>query len=175
MGAFMARVLLVVCLLLVSQAGFAGEISTLPDSLRTSTTAFAEAMNGRDFARVAEMSHPAVIEAFGGKAAVAAEIRSALQGLNFSDMRFELSGASCAKIAGTKACVVPYSSILTLDGSLYDFESFYIASSSDEGRTWSFADGAGTEEEGTLETLFPGYKGDLVLPSKKLPRLKAVP
>lgn len=139
---------------------------------------FASYINNADYMNVASMMEPKFVNAIGGQSSAAKLVENIFTSEplanSFLGMEFKKPD-SIKTINGTLAAVVSYDSRLTKDGSLFTHESFYIATSPDEGENWYFSDGAGiykdngAHKDKVLKVLLPGYAGELTFPSEKSP------
>jgi len=139
---------------------------------------FSSYINNADYMNVASMMEPRMVKAIGGQSSAAELVESIFTSEmlvdSFLNMEFK-NPDSIIIINGTLAAVVPYDSTLKMDGSLYTHESFYIATSPDEGENWYFSDGNGVHKDNgankdkLLNFLIPGYGGELTFPSEKTP------
>jgi hypothetical protein len=162
--------LTVVALAFVMPVGATDNLKFSETSLTQASNKFADAMNRKDFDRIASQTNLKIVEATGGKSALAKQLQAMLSELLFSNFHFNLKEKSCAAIAKSVACVLPYSANLLLNGEAYLFDSFYIASGDAQGQNWYFSDGNGAYKPGALKFLFPEYEDQLRLPVKTKPR-----
>lgn len=135
---------------------------------------FEKSLNRHEYRQVAHMTHPKIVEAAGGVLKLRDTLKqklspSKLRG-RIKSMDFKEPG-KITKIANGLIAIVPYEATFEVKNKLYVVESFYLAWSNDQGKIWVFVDGIGAYQEGAMEQLFPGYKGELSLPERKRPYL----
>ena len=144
------------------------------EGLSRASDTFESALNLRDFKRISSQTNRKIVEILGGEAALIEALRNNLDNLSFSDFRFHIKKRSCATVSPSIVCILPYSAKLVFEGEMYILDSFYLASTSDGGKNWYFADGNGAYRPGAMDFLFPGYKTKLQLPGKSKPRKQEV-
>jgi hypothetical protein len=147
-------------------------------NLRDQAAAVGRAMVQEDHQRMVDLTHPALIEQFGGRAAsvrklqdIAAELRQ--QGLRFEGFQFG-TPSQLVDSGGTLYAVFPYTLELTLpDGRAAGQPSYLVCASTDRGSTWRFLDGSGIKgERSRLERLLPGFPAELALPDPQPPAVR---
>lgn len=140
------------------------------EGLWRASDAFESALNFRDFKRISSQTNRKLVEILGGEAALIEILRKKLDNLSFSNFRFHVKERSCAAVSPSIVCILPYSAKFVFEGETYIVDSFYLASTSDGGKSWYFADGNGVYRPGAMDFLFPEYKAKLQLPGKSEPR-----
>jgi hypothetical protein len=164
------RLVLLVCIVGCSPPVRLVEDDAALANLRNQAGAVERAMVQEEHERMADLTHPALIEQFGGHAAyvrkledVAAELRQ--QGLRFRTFRFG-TPSQLIQSGDTLYALFPYTLELTVpDGRSGSQPSYLVCVSADRGGTWWFVDGSGVKgDRGKLERLLPGFPTELALP-----------
>ena len=127
-----------------------------------------------DLDRLADKTHPRVVEMIGGRE----KFRKAIED-GFADMKAKgqefhsLTVGKPEKLVRSNFslfAIIPQRLVFkTPQGKLWH-EGCLIAVSSDEGRTWTFVDGAGAAK-GNIEIVLPDFPKDLQIPKFKKPQL----
>jgi hypothetical protein len=128
-----------------------------------------------DWAKLSDMTHPKVVEMMGGKEKMIGVIeegmkRLAVQGFSFK--KYSVGTAQAPVIDGkTVYVVVPTSLEITGPDNKIVTDSYLLAVSSDSGKTWTYADGAGLADEDKRKLVFPSLPAALKLPERKAPKV----
>jgi hypothetical protein len=128
------------------------------------------AMINADHQQMADLTHPILINHFGGREGYIRELEQAAadlrrQGLKFH--AFSFGGISQVfESAGELYAIYPYTLDLTgPNGEPASKPSYLVCTSSDSGATWKFLDGAGVgSDRRKLTRLLPGFPAELALP-----------
>ncbi len=131
------------------------------------------AMLQQDHERMADLTHPALINGMGGRAKyvqklneIAAEIKG--QGFQFREV---ILAEPTAVVEGKKAvyAIIPYSIAMTgPGGATGDKPSYFIAVSTDRGNNWKFLDGEGVAgDRAKLLKVIPDFPSKIASPAKQ--------
>lgn len=129
-----------------------------------------------DYSKVAEMSLDAIVAELGGKEKMIENIRKGME--QIKERGFEIKaynigepGAFIEKDRKTFV-VVPTTMEMKFPKGLIRSKSFLLAISSDMGKTWKFADGAGiSKNPGLREKLVPDLPKELEFPKPATPEI----
>jgi hypothetical protein len=131
-----------------------------------------------NFAAVIDMTYPKILELMGGREKAISLVETQMkamkeQGATILD--FKLGVPSEFKTGGSELfTVIPTTVIVKMPAGKLTGKSFLVGISSDQGKTWSFADGAQMTEE-SIKTLFPKFPPSLKLPEKTPPVIEKTP
>jgi hypothetical protein len=138
-----------------------------------------QAMLQRDHEKLADLTHPAVIELAGGRARFIKLVeqmadRMAKDGLTFREVRLE-SPSKMVRAAGQLYAVFPYTLEMTGPrGEAASQPSYFVCVSGDGGQKWKFLDGDGVRgDRSKLKRVLPGFPDELALPAPE--RLRMAP
>jgi hypothetical protein len=144
-------------------------------SLKSQAEEVGQAAVQEDHARMAELTHPALVEKFGGRATYAKKLESIaaeMKGQGFRLKQFTIGEPSQpVQAAGDLYAVVPSEVELSGPrGAVGRQPSYLIAVSQDGGATWKFIDGPGVGgDRSKLKGLFPNFPELLQLPAAQPP------
>jgi hypothetical protein len=140
------------------------------ENLKAQAAKVEQAMINADHQQMADLTHPILIDHFGGRAGyvrhleeTAADLRR--QGLKFH--AFSFGGISQVfESAGELYAIYRYALEATgPKGEPASQPSYLVCTSSDGGATWKFLDGAGVgSDRRKLTRLLPGFPAELALP-----------
>jgi hypothetical protein len=128
-----------------------------------------------DYAKVADLTYPKIVEALGGRekmitATEAAVKRLRAQGITFKS--YAVKEPSEFLTEGTNTfTVVPTVIEMTIPGGRSISRSFLLGVSPDSGKTWTFADGTGLQSQPDREKLLPKLPAALKLPAEQEPEV----
>src|SRR5437660_10144405 len=128
-----------------------------------------------DHAKLAQLTHPALLDMFGGRAAYIKKLESVaadMKGRGYQLKRFSLGEPSqLVKSAGQVYALVPSEVQLSgPDGATGRQRSYLIAVSADGGAHWTFIDGAGIAgDRRKAKSLLPDFPDQLQLPAAQPP------
>lgn len=131
------------------------------------------AVLNRDHDKLADLTHPKLIELAGGRAKYAAFVEktideTAAQGFRLRDAR--VTGEPVLSADGRFGYGPTVVEMDGPNGLRAKQPSFMVGATTDGGRTWKFVDGgAVADEPAKLKQIFPDLPADLVLPKKQLP------
>jgi hypothetical protein len=139
-------------------------------NLRTQATAVERAMMREDHQHMADLTHPVLVDHFGGRDGyvhmleeTAADLRH--QGLKFHAFSFGRPSPMFESV-GEVYAIYPYTLELTgPNGEPASKPSYLVCTSRDGGVTWRFLDGAGVgSNRSKLRRFLPGFPTELALP-----------
>jgi hypothetical protein len=170
------------CLLAVAFVGCSSKPSrTLDDpraleNLKSQADDVRRAVLAADHQRMADLTHPRVVEMMGGRAKFVqrlGEIEAELSGdgLRFMDFVFA-APPELVETAGEVYAILPYTLEMTgPDGARGTTPTYLIGVSGDHGTHWTFLDGNGVAGDRTkLKTILPDFPDRLPVPAKQEPR-----
>jgi hypothetical protein len=126
-----------------------------------------------DYAKVADRTHPKVVEAMGGKDKVIAASKAIFD--QMKSQGIEIKSYTVGKpgdpvVDGKTAYVIlPTRMELTAPKVKVVSESYLLGMTTDGGKSWSFADGTGLSKGPAREALLPELPKALKLPEPKPP------
>ena len=141
---------------LASGAAGAGDIS----SAQRDADKIAAATVAKNFAGVAEFTHPLVVKRAGGAAAMVKQLDTAYAEITINSMKFG-KPEQITDVDGTLIGVFPFREKVTVKGKSVEVPSFYIGFAADK-EHWKFIDCEGVTQE-YLAALLPGYHNHLKL------------
>jgi hypothetical protein len=129
-----------------------------------------------DYATVAELTCPRLVDLMGGRAKLVASMQSAVtqmksQGIVFKSATIDNPSAVVTNKNGQLFAIVPFSLAVAVPLGIATQKSYLIANSVDRGRNWTFVDG-GNVDPSTLGQVFPSLPPNLKLPAKQDPVLQ---
>lgn len=121
---------------------------------------------------VARYSHPRLLEGIGGKDALVAAIKKAMDGMKAQGVTVEKATIGepekPVKVDTWQVSFVPQTLVLKINDNRIQKDSHLLGISEDEGKKWTFVD-VGQMSEEQLAQVFPELKGKVKLPEKKKP------
>lgn len=142
-------------------------------NLRTQSDQISRAFVECDHERLADFTHPTLVERMGGRARFTARLREIEAEVAAGGVRFdgtELSPPSgLVESSGKLYAITRYELRLTGPGGARGRQpAYFIAESTDGGRNWKFIDGAGLgSNPKLLKQIMPDFPADLPLPDKQ--------
>jgi hypothetical protein len=134
----------------------------------------AEAVITGEFETVVDLTHPKIIGMLGGREKMIATMKEGLEGLKKRGITMKESKAEkpekLAKSGDSLYCVVPTTNVIEVPQGTLTSKAFLVGLSSDEGKTWTFIDGAPGAEK--IRELFPDIPAELKLPEREKPTLE---
>jgi hypothetical protein len=128
-----------------------------------------------DYAKVADLSHPEIVEVMGGKEKMVektSEIMAGLKARGLAFKKYTVGKIGEPVVDGKTAyIVVPTTVVLTGPKTTIESDSYLLGVSTDSGKTWTFADGAGLSNPVLRDKVFPSLPAALKLPEKKAPKI----
>jgi len=120
----------------------------------------AAAMVDKDFATVAELTHPKVVAQVGGAMALAKRLDTAYAGLTVKSMKFARP-EQIQDVRGTLIGVFRFREKILVRSQIVEVNSFYIGFAAGKSN-WKFIDCDGVTQH-YLAALLPGYTSNLDL------------
>jgi len=135
-----------------------------------------KALLAADYATVADLTHPKLVQVMGGRPKLIATMQSTVaqmkaQGITLKSASIDNPTDAIAAKNGHLFAVVPFSISVALPFGVATQKSFLIANSIDQGRSWKFVD-AGNVEPATLKQVLPNLPATLKLPPKQDPTIE---
>jgi hypothetical protein len=150
---------------------WAADDAKLQQLIRSKADEINQALIKGDYAKIADLTHPAVVKENGGRAKMIATMESAIKDLKAKGVQFrsaKIDAPGNIVTAGSDMyVVVPFSLVLTAPGKKISQKSFLIGVSSDKGKTWTYLNG--DLGEGVVKRLLPNLPPQLKLPMKQAP------
>ncbi len=143
--------------------------------VRDLADAVGKAVLDNDYAKVADLTYPKIVEVMGGKEKMVEKTGEVMAGLKAQGLAF--TKYTVGKPGGpvidgkTAYVVVPTTILLTGPQTKIESESYLLGVSTDGGKTWTFADGAGLSNPVLRDKVFPSLPAALKLPEKKAPKI----
>lgn len=124
-----------------------------------------------DVEKLADLTHPKVIEKAGGREAMIEKVRKGMADLKDQGFNFDAGTVEAPKAIreadGKAYAVVPTTINISFDKGTLKAQSYLLGVSSDDGKTWTFLDGSPGPE--AIRKLLPDIPEALELPEKKDP------
>jgi hypothetical protein len=138
--------------------------------------ACAKATVDGDFAKVIDMTNPIALKTLGGKEMMLKQITAAMeqmkqQGVAIKGTTVE-PAKSLTRSASTIYCVLPTTTIITVQQQKVTATGFLLGSSTDDGKTWTYLDGS--SGEAAVRTLLPDVPKDMTFPAKTAPKVEKI-
>jgi hypothetical protein len=166
---------LIVALLFIASPARADEKIDVEKAVEQAKVVAKAVLDG-DFAKVADFTHPKVVEIMGGREKMIAQTKAIMKTLK--DMGVEIKSHTVGKPAEpvidgkTVYVVISTSMSLTANGKNLETESYLLGMTTDAGKNWVFVDGAGMDRTEVRDKVFPKLPDGLKLPEKKPPVIK---
>jgi hypothetical protein len=127
-----------------------------------------------DYATLADLTHPGVLERVGGKQRMIELIQKGMDSMKKEGMTFT-SGDTETPRSLTKGSdglygVVPTTIVIDSQEARITLKSFLVGYSTDMGKTWVYIDGAPGAE--AIRLAFPDIPAELKLPEKQKPKFE---
>ncbi len=121
-----------------------------------------------DHARFADLTYPAVVKEAGGRDRLIERLKSAAKEMKSKGIEITAvkpAEPTNSETSGTERYViVPYEMQMKVRGSQTTVKSFLLAISGDNGKTWTFVDGAGVRDVEKRKRVLPNFPETLRLP-----------
>lgn len=135
----------------------------------------AKAVLEGDYAKVADSTHPKVVEIMGGREKMIETTKTIMKSLKDQGISINshvVGKAETPVIDGKSAyLVIPTTMVLKTEGMKVTVESYLLGMSTDGGKTWLFVDGSGMDNPMVKDKVFPKLPDGLKLPAKKDPTI----
>jgi hypothetical protein len=142
--------------------------------IRRSAEENSAALVAGKYDRVVDFTFPKVVEMIGGRKKMVDLLRQGTEEMKTRGSRIQkvvvTEPTEIVRFGSKKVAVVPTTILVTVPEGTLRQNSFLLAISTDEGKTWTFLDGAGISRE-SLDQLLPDFPSTISLPAKQLPVL----
>jgi hypothetical protein len=167
----MRALTLLALILLAAPAAAADKVDT--SKIEELARSIGKAILDGDYAKVADPTHPNIVEVMGGKEKTIEQTRALMNTLKDQGFTFKeyTVGKPEAPVIDGKTAYVIIPTVLKIDGPKVKLEGdgYLIGISTDQGKTWTFADGAGMDNPKLKKAVFPTLPAGLKLPANKPP------
>ena len=159
-------------------AGQSGEAAR--GRIKAQAEELGRAFVGGDFGKVADLTHPSIVELAGGRAHLAEDLEQGVEEMRAEGSRYESVsvGEPSQVVSGGRGqlfAVVPTVIRIATPRGVAASQSFFLGVSDDGGGRWTFVEGADIEDKNDLKTLFPSAPDELELPAQTPPVLEKKP
>lgn len=141
-------------------------------NLKAQAQASLDALMAKDYAKMVDQTYPKLVEFFGGRATMISYLETQMPALEAEGITFKritLAQPEAPVVAGdTEYAIVPQTIILDVKGDEWEQRSYLLGISKDSGKTWTFVDGAGINQE-MREAILPDLPVNMQLPFKAPP------
>lgn len=170
MKRYLSGVLVLSCLI-AQNASADSQTERIRQAAKENSTA----LTTRNYDRLVELTFPKVVEMIGGRDKMIELLQRGTE-----DMKSHGSAILGADVAEPKEvitsgdkrfAIVPMTVRVQVPEGTLRSKGFLLAISTDEGKTWTFIDGAGLTKE-KLAQLFPDFPSQMFLPSREPPVLE---
>jgi hypothetical protein len=143
-----------------------------PEAIRKTAQACADALLKGDYPTFVQYTHPKIVAMVGGSDKMVEMIKSGMeamkaQGMSIDTYKIEAPTGTIAS-GDDLTAIVPTLLQMSNKSQKITQKSYLLAISSDNGKHWTFVDGAGLNDE-TLKTVIPNPPKELKLPAKTEP------
>jgi hypothetical protein len=146
--------------------------SATPEQVRAKAQECADAMLGGDYGKVADLTHPKIVNEIGGRSKMVETMTTAVA--QMKAQRFSLKSYTAkapGEILGSgsdRMAVVPTAMEMQTPTGTLKQNSYLLGISSDGGRNWTFVDGSEMTAD-RLKFVVPNPPKDLKLPARQAP------
>jgi hypothetical protein len=152
----------------------AGQTDTPLEAMHKGAKRCIDATVKGDFATLADLTHPGVLERVGGRERMIELIEKGMKEMKAQGMTFT-KGTTEPPEPLTKADdglygVIPTTIVLDTKEAVITLKSFLIGFSKDNGKTWVYIDGANGPD--AVRQVFPEIPQSLTLPDKQKPKVE---
>ena len=158
--------------MIIPLAGADKSPEATPEAIRKTAQACADALQKGDYEAFVEYTHPKIIAMVGGKKKMMDMIKSGMDELNKAGMTiisYKIEApAEAISVGDDLAAIVPTSLEMKSKTDKITQRSYLLAVSSDNGKHWTFVDGAGLDDE-KVKVIIPNPPKELKLPAKAEP------
>lgn len=150
-------------------------------ALKAQSEELARAFGGGDFAKVADLSHPSLVELSGGKPHMIEDMAVGMEemradGLEYESVSVGDPGQLVPSADGRQLfAVVPNVHRVKTPQGVTASRSYFLGISEDGGARWTFVDGTDIEDKADLKSLFPSAPDELALPEQPPPGAEGKP
>jgi hypothetical protein len=158
--------------LLFTLAGCDKSPAATPEQVRAKAQECADAMLSGDYGKVADLSHPKVVQEIGGKQKMIDTLKTGVAQMKAQQFALVSYKAQAPpEILGSgsdRMAVLPTAMEMTTPTGKLKQKSYLLGISSDGGRNWTFVDGSEMTAE-KLKFVVPNPPNDLKLPARQTP------
>ena len=158
-------------LLCLTAAAAAADAPDVKQTCRADVTAMTTALSRGDFARVADLSHPKLVAAAGGREKLIATLADAAKQMRAKGIAIRSAAvdAPADPVANGDFLyvVVPYTLSMTAPEGKLKQKSFVVGVSGDGGRTWRYVNG--DMDPRFVKSVLPDLPDTLKLPKREQP------
>jgi hypothetical protein len=152
--------------------------NTPPALVKQKAQEVGQAIIKGDYAKIADLTYPKVVEAMGGREKMIAFTEAAMKQIKdqgFTVRAFTISEPTPFLTEGPNTfTVLPTAIEMTNTKGKIVGKSYLLGISPDGGKSWKFADGSGLESE-EMRKLLPKLPAKLTLPAKQKPEFTPNP
>jgi hypothetical protein len=128
-----------------------------------------------EYAKLIDHTYDGLVKAMGGREAAIETVKTLMgqmsdQGLKITSYSVGEPGKFYTSGKNTFV-VIPTVMAMTMPGVRVNNKSYLLGISSDKGKSWKFADGAGLSDPTFLQSIFPKLPAALKLPEKESPEI----
>lgn len=143
-----------------------------PEAIQKTAQACADALLKGDYAAFVQYTHPKIIEMAGGRDKMIAMIKSGMdaiksEGMTITAYKIE-PPAETIPAGDDLTAIVPTLLQMSSPTQKITQKSYLLAISSDNGKHWTFVDGAGLNQS-VIQSIIPNSPKELKLPEKQAP------
>lgn len=166
-------------LLIVAVAAFSAtataQVSKKAEMVRQKAQQSCDAMVNGEVEAMVRLTHPKVVELMGGQEKMAAVVRKGMaemsrDGTKILSARPE-APAEFVRMGTEEVAVVPFTLVMKVPKATLTQKSFLLGISSGRGKSWTFIDGAGLDDD-TIKKVLPDFPSQVKLPQKIRPTVK---
>ena len=141
--------------------------------LKTQATEMAESFMKEDYATLAKYTYPKIVELMGGKDNMIAILKKGVEDMQKKGVTFKsvsVTPTSLKAKAGKEIhTIVAQTIVMGVPGGTLTSNSYLLAITADNGKTWRFVDTAQMTDMDKIKSVFPNYNPDLKIPKKDPP------
>jgi hypothetical protein len=161
--------------LIVAGASFQGDDAARAAAVKKLANEVGDSSLKGDYARVIDLTHDGLVKELGGRDKAIEAIKTALerlkaQGITFKSYKVGDPGEFMSEGNNTFV-IVPTVLELTFTQGRAISKSYLLGISSDDGKTWKFADGAGLAKKESRDRTLPKLPAKLKLPAIEQPEI----
>lgn len=167
------RILCILTIILASGAIARGDAAA--DAAKKQADETSQAFAKGDYAKIAAMTYPALIDFMGGRDKMIAATKSAMemfkkQGIEVVSYKTSEPG-EIVKGEGKSYVVIPATLEMKAPVGKIKVKSYLLGITTDEGKTWKFLDGAGLANKELKDKIIPNLPAKLKLPEPQQPEI----
>ncbi len=166
-------------LLIVAVAAFStaatAQVSKKAEMVRQKAQQSSDALVNGDVETMVRFTHPKVVELMGGREKMAAVVRKGMAEMNAGGTKIVSAKpeppAEFVRMGTEEVAVVPFTLVMKVPGATLTQKTFLLGISSGQGKSWTFIDGAGLDDE-SIKKVLPDFPTQVKLPKKVRPTVK---